>query len=287
MDELTVALKAREFISKIGALALPISVDAYAAAVNATVKIDTLESGESGWSFQKPSGAWCVCVNCADRTERQRFTVCHELAHIALGLPQEHSHGPSWSYAKRPATEVWCDIFASELLLPHKLFKPQVDAAELGLSAIDELAAIFDASTMATGSRFAAFSSLPCAFVLSEAGKVRYCSRSTSLRDARAWIAPGAALPDGSLSKRIRDGSTESGPLEVAADVWFSDCDLDATLYEDARHLTQWDQTLTLLWFDDDTPVPPRQGRERWENETYGLRELDGVLSWPGRKKRR
>lgn len=287
MDELSVSMEAREFIAKLGQLALPVSVEAYAAAAGATIKVDDLEPGESGWSFQKPDGAWCICVNRQDRAERQRFTVCHEVAHIALGLPHEHSHGPSWSYAKRPATEVWCDVFASELLLPHKLFKPQVDAAELGLSAIDALADVFESSTMATGSRFAAFSGNLCAFVLSEQGKVRYCSRSPSLRDAKAWITPGSALPEGSLSKRLRAGAGESGPIEIEADVWFSDWDREGALYEDARHLSQWDQTLALLWFDDDDLPPPRQGRDRWEEETFGLRELDGELPWPGRRKRR
>lgn len=286
MDELTVALKAREFISKMGPLALPVSIEAYAAAAGATVNVDDLQPGEAGWSFQKPNGDWCICVNRTDRLERQRFTVCHEVAHIALGLPHQHSYGPAWSYAKRPATEVWCDVFASELLLPHKLFKPQVDAADLGLSAIDELAGIFEASTMATGSRFAAFSGSLCAWVLSEQGKIRYCSRSPSLRDAKAWVSAGSALPDGSLSKRLRTGSAGAGPIEVESDVWFPDWDREGTLYEDARHLTQWDQTLALLWFEDDD-LPPREGRAKWEEESYGLRELDGVLPWPGRRKRR
>jgi hypothetical protein len=287
VDELTVTLKAREFIGKMGPLALPVSIDAYAAAAGATVKVDDLEPGEAGWSFQKPNGDWCICVNRQDRPERQRFTVCHEVAHIALGLPHEHGYGPAWSYAKRPATEVWCDVFASELLLPHKLFKPQVDAAELGLAAIDELSGVFEASTMATGSRFAAFSSCLCAFVLSEQGRVRYCSRSPTMRDAKAWISAGSALPDASLSKRLRAGDVGAGPQEIEADVWFSDWDREGALYEDARHLAQWDQTIALLWFDDNDLPSPREGRGKWEEQTYGLRELDGELPWPGRRKRR
>ncbi len=107
------------------------------------------------------------------------------------------------------------------------------------------------------------------------------------MRDAKAWVSTGAALPDGSLSKRLRAGAAEAGPVEVEADVWFSDWDREGTLYEDARHLSQWDQTLALLWFEDDDLPPPREGRARWEEETYGLRELDGQLSWPGRRKRR
>lgn len=287
MDELTAAMKAREFLSGLGQLALPVSIDVYAKAAGATVSIDYLQPGESGWSFQKPSGSWCICCNRQDRPERQRFTVCHEVAHIVLGLPPEHNYGPAWSYSKRPAAEMWCDVFAAELLLPHKLFKPQVDIADLGLSAIDDLAGVFEASVMATGSRFAAFSGSLCAFVISEEGKVRYCSRSPSLREAKAWVAAGSPLPDGSLAKQLRAGAATLGPIEVEPDLWFPDWDREGALYEDARHLAQWDQTLTLLWFEDDDLPPPIKDRGRWEEDNFGLRELDGVLPWPGRSRRR
>jgi hypothetical protein len=47
-----------------------------------------------------------------------------------------------------------------------------------------------------------------------------------------------------------------------------------------ARHS---DQTLTLLWFEDEE-VPQEQEKET--EEDMGLKELDGVLPWPGKKRR-
>ncbi len=47
-----------------------------------------------------------------------------------------------------------------------------------------------------------------------------------------------------------------------------------------------WDQTVSLIWFEDEeVPSPPRSLRE--EEEEVGLHELDGVLPWPGKKRRR
>ena len=288
MDELSAVLKARELINKVGPTSIPISVRIYVDNIEGTLRVEhDLAPDEAGWSFQKPNGKHCICINGKDSEERQRFTVCHELAHIVLGLPSEHGTGPAWSYTKRSPNEILCDVFAAELLLPYKLFKPLVTNAEFSLAAIDELAGQFKASTTATGSRFATLAGAPCAFVLSEQGKVRYSSRSTSLREANAWIPPRMPLPEGSVSERRRAGATSSGPEKVEADIWFENWDRDGALLEDARHLNQWDQTIALLWFEDDDVPPPHPDRRKREEEEFGLAELDGVLPWPGKRRRK
>ena len=181
-----------------------------------------------------PTGKYRICVNCAQNGRRQRFSVCHEVAHVALEITADHS-APSWSFARRPPGEIACDVFAAELLLPYKLFKPRVDASDMGLKGIGELANEFDASLVSTASRFATFSRELCGFVLSEGGKVRYCARSTSLRDARAWVKAGTMLPTDSLSARLRAGAAPTSPEEAEPDQWFEDWDRDGSLYEDAH----------------------------------------------------
>lgn len=150
---------------------------------------DQNAADEAGYCFQN-NGKHFICTNANDRTERQRFTVCHEIAHIVLGLPSQHGASPWWSYEKRPLAEVLCDVFAAELLLPYDLFQPQAEKPSISLTAIDDLAERFQASMTATGSRYAAVLSAPVAFVLSERGKVRYASRSNPLKNAYAWIPP-------------------------------------------------------------------------------------------------
>jgi hypothetical protein len=286
MDELAIAMKARDFIRLCGPLALPVSVDAYAAQIGGVVKTETLQENEDAWSFHDKNGKYRICVNCTHNSRRQRFSACHEVAHVVLKISSDHSN-PSWSYSRRPPGEVACDVFAAELLLPYKLFKPRVDGADMGFASISALADEFDASLVSTGSRFATFSRELCAFVLSEGGKVRYSARSPQLRDVKAWIRPGSPLPADSYSARLRAGGTPSGPEEAEPVEWFEDWERDGSLCEDARHIGQWDQTLTLLWFDDEGLPPPGTDRKRWDEQTHGLRELDGVLPWPGRKKRR
>lgn len=288
MDELSVVLRAREFVNKVNPKTIPVPVNAYVDHIGGTLKIvRDLGPDEDGWSAMKPDGKYGICVNGNHTNERQRFTVCHELAHIILGLPSEHASGSSWSYVKRPPNEILCDVFAAELLLPYKQFKPLVDKSDYSLGAVDNLATTFEASIVATGSRFASMARALCAFVLSEQGKVRYSSRSSALRDARGWIAPRMQLPMGSLSQRLRAGEAARGPEAVEPDIWFEDWERDGSLLEDARHLPQWDQTIALLWFEDDDAPPKRSERQKREEEEYGLAELDGILPWPGKKRRR
>jgi Zn-dependent peptidase ImmA (M78 family) len=286
VDEFTAVNRARELVAKVKPNAIPVPVEAYVAQVGAVLRRQAdLEADEPGWSFEN-NGKHYICVNSNERPERQRFTICHELAHIVLRLPSDHKAGPWWSYAKRSPDEICCDVFAAELLLPYGLFKPLAEKTRIGLASVENLASRFAASNMATGSRYATVVSAPCAFVISERGKVRYAARSAALRDASGWISPRMPFPSGSVSEKVRTGVACEGPEEIDADLWLNDWSRGGMLLEEARHLKQWDQTLTLLWFEaEEIPSVKREARE--EREELGLEELDGVLPWPGRKRRK
>ena len=291
IDETSAVLKARAFVSKANPSTVPVPMDGYLAEAKAVVRVeDDLQEGMLGVSFSL-SGKNYICVNGNDSPERQRFTICHEIAHIVLGLPSDHK--AQWWSAKRPMAERLCDLFAAELLLPDRLFQPLAEAAPVCLATIDELAVAFEASVTSTGSSYASAVTTPCAFILSEDGKVRYPSRSKALIDARAWIAPRMDLPEETLSHRVRLGA-EPGCSRISADVWFSDWERGGELLEEARHLLKWDQTLSLIWFEGyEVPSAPVSKREnRWEYEGRDtprrrdeekedrLAELDGNLRW-------
>jgi hypothetical protein len=287
VDELSVVLKARELINKVSPTKIPVPIQAYIEHEGAVLRVEyDLPDDEPGYCVPS-NGKNYICVNGNDGEERWRFTACHELAHISLGLPSDHSASPWWSYMMRPTNEILCDVFAAELLLPYKLFKPLIEKNDICLAGIDDLAERFLASTTATGSRFATLVKAPCAFVLSEQGKVRYASRSTALREARAWIPPRMALPDGSVSARVCAGINCNGAEETEAEVWFTDWSRGGVLLEEARYLKKWDQTLTLLWFEDEEVPAEKQESGQRETEEFGLAELDGNLPWPGKKRRK
>src|ERR1017187_4291055 len=80
-------MKARELVRMVHPTAIPAPVEAYVDRVSAILKIDmSLDENEPGWSFEN-KGKKYICLNGKDSQERQRFTICHELAHVVLGLP--------------------------------------------------------------------------------------------------------------------------------------------------------------------------------------------------------
>src|SRR5438876_11805934 len=82
VDEMDVVFKARSWVGKIPALTVPVSMEAYLSQIRAELRMETdLGPHEPGWSIMK-KGIPCICVNAKDRPERQRFTICHEIAHF-------------------------------------------------------------------------------------------------------------------------------------------------------------------------------------------------------------
>jgi len=287
MDEQWVRQKARGFVAKVTPPAVFGDLTPYLDAINAKLRHEELELGESGYTITKPNGRHIVTVNSTETLERQRFTVCHEIAHILLELPSSHEEVPAWSYAKRHPNEVACDTFASELLMPYKLWLAQVPSGEPCMEVIENLAATFGTSFPAAASRYASLSQRPCAFVTMERGAIRYASRSTSLRKFNARISARSTIPAGSVARRLRDaGASAAASGEVAQDIWFDDWESGRTLWEISRHFSSRDTTVALLWFDEDE-LPDREldrfGAPIQEND--GLEELTGHLSWD-RKKR-
>lgn len=289
MDEAEVRQRARRFVAGVDASNIRNDLTPYLTAANASLRREALGAGESGYTLTRSSGKHVITVNESEPEERQRFTVCHELAHILLELASLHGEQPSWAYAKRDRNEVMCDVFASELLMPYQQWLAAVPNEDPSASVIEYMADAFRTSYPAAASRYASLSPLPCAYVTMEAGLVRYPVLSTALRNIGARIQIKTPIPPGSVAYRLRgEGRSCTERDEVPRDVWFDTLDSSDDLSEICRHYASYDSTLSLLWFPlDDLPAVEvnRFGARVEEDEL--LKELTGELSWPGRRRRR
>ena len=187
---------------------------------------------------------------------------------------------------KRPPAEIWCDIFSGRAASSVPALQDGSERTTDWHGGRRTLAARFVASITATGSRFAAVNNDPCAFVLSEQGKIRYAARSNVLRGEYAWIRPGIDLPRGCLSERLRAGTVSDGREKIDAEDWFTDWERGGVLGGGSKISDAVDQTLTLLWFED-CEIPPIKRERREDEEELGLEELDGNLRWLSKKRRR
>jgi len=295
MEEFNVVLKARQFVEDCRIDAIPVDIVRYAAAANAKIKIrDDLDDDESGQTFPL-KGKNIIAVNGSHREERQRFTVLHEIAHIVLGLPSQHHGGQLTtsdliSYRRRPKEEILCDVFAAECLLPYRFFKKDIAAIDVSIDGIKGLAEKYKASLTSTGSRFAVNADWPCAFVLIEKGKIRYVSSSKFLREMNGWIDIGTAVPSLSVAHRLlAEGATRSQDYdEIAVDTWFtSGVKNYDVVAEEAIVFKEWEQCLSLIWFDESFRGSGQVDGTGPADEEPLLEELDGILPWPSKSRRR
>ena len=293
MDEFPTILKARQFVRDAGNNSVPVDVERLAAAAMANIKFAyDLAEDESGQTTLFKS-KHVIIVNGNHREERQRFTVLHEIGHIVLELPSQHygatlKTGVLLRYGQRPEEEVLCDVFAAECLLPYGPFASQVADTDISLDAVKSLAKEYKASLTATGSRFALNANEPCAFVLSEDGRIRYVSQSKYLRELKGWINFNAPVPHGSVAQRLMQGSSKIEDYdELPTDVWFDGGIRNRPVVtEEAMLLREWNQCLSLIWFDEGMKPFP----ERWEEDEDDnplLKELDGILPWSSKSRRR
>lgn len=288
MDEFGAELKARRFVQEAGITKAPVDLSLYSDLVSGKVSLDDLDPDESGYTMATAKGP-LITLNSLDRATRRRFTLCHEIAHVVLALPADHSYGPEWSYSKRPNNEICCDVFAAELLLPYKLFVGATHGRPIDFGTVDQLRFDFFASRETTSSRLAATSKIACAYVLSEGGRVRHLVRSPSMRGARGWIERGSPLPVASSAYALRAGLDDPGSRMNSGDVWFDEW-TDVELIESSVFIKEYDQTLTLLHCTDQEEldaISRPSSREQADDDDALLKPLDGNLQWPAKRRRR
>jgi Zn-dependent peptidase ImmA (M78 family) len=294
LSEAGVVVRARAFVRSCQIDAVPVDLNRYLEAANAELRANTrLAPGEAG-NTMFVKGRHLITVNANDTAERQRFTVLHEIAHIHLELPSVHGDGGSsstlYSYARRPPDEILCDVFAAECLLPQQFLSQDLKNAVAGFTFIDEMAQKHEASLSCTASRVAINAPFPCAYVLSQGGFVRFVTNSALMRESGFRVPIGVAVPSASVTGQCLGNSRSPSSGVVGAHLWTSaDGYVDLDVSEEVRLLKSWGQALTLIWPDDgDAGDLMRQEARRGRDEEEPLlKELDGVLPWPGRSKRR
>lgn len=184
---------------------------------------------------------------------RRRFTIANEIGHHLLhptgAVPDTAVELGTWATASK---ETEANLFAGELLMPERLFKPRVAKMEPSLRLVDELAAEFRTSSLASAVHFVEHTPEPCAIVASKGGSILWFRRSRHFE----WRLKMGRLHGYSAAGEIADeksGDT-AGMVSSPAGAWIERFDPDgkASIQEDARKVEGLDLIVSLLWVRDE-----------------------------------
>jgi Zn-dependent peptidase ImmA (M78 family) len=160
---------------------------------------------------------------------RRRFSLAHELGHYHLPTHRQlRQRGASCGEsamragAANAAHQEWeANDFASELLMPTRLFVSDAASRDFSVATARELASdtYFDVSVTAAAWRMTQLSTEPCAIVMSVNGKVHWARRSETMRIP--GLRRGRSIGTGTVaSAYFSGGAGEMQPLEVEVDAW-------------------------------------------------------------------
>lgn len=152
---------ARKILAEAGIREPPVPLQEIAQRLGADVRHKRVERDISGFIARQQDGSIVIGINTFHHTNRQRFTLAHELGHLALHKGSLYvDHVPKFRDVKSSKAldpeEIEANLFAAELLMPEEMLLRDIKAMEddrLAASAIDSLAKKYKVSPDAMRAR--------------------------------------------------------------------------------------------------------------------------------------
>lgn len=199
--------------------------------------------------------------------ERKRFVTAHEIGHLImhpnLKLPDDTFANFNIiegmeNVLKGGKQELEANQFASELLMPEKLFLEQARGTNFSPLLIKNLANRFKTSLTATVYRYMHFNLHPICIVFIENGKVKYWKKSN---DMKVWLGDYTRLapPSDSVAAEYIEGGyeylykMEEKAQKINKSTWFKLGDYedrDTTFYEYCIPTKKYKTILSIIWED-------------------------------------
>ena len=195
--------------------------------------------------------------------ERIRFVIAHELGHYFLHEKLEfHADNVktlNWynveNQAKRGLQEYEANDFASELLMPEKLFRQFIAEKPFSPSLIKEVSKRFQTSLTSVVYRLIVLDVMPLLVVFITDGVVRYWRKSN---DLKGWVKDVTKLspPEDSVAKEYVDANYDfiySGnekAQEITRSTWFKlyENQKDSDFIEYCIPTKQYKTIISIVW---------------------------------------
>lgn len=213
-----------------------------------------------------PAGGGGIMIAAGQDTGRRRFSLAHELGHYHI--PKHKDVGVALYCADADLRARAADArkleweandFATELLMPRRLFAQDVIGREATFRTVAKLADAdaYDVSFTAAAWRLVETSRESCALVVSVDGQIEWIVRSDS------WRYPLAErrrlLPHGSAGEAVARGETVTpGAESVDPLIWLTSADgrvhapHGVEVFESTHAIPRLRQVLSLIWVVED-----------------------------------
>lgn len=116
-----------ELINRLGIKKAPVDVKSIASFLNIKIKYTPENNTEVSGFFYREGGSSVIGVNFSQSSERQRFTIAHEIGHAILhnmqGLHVDKKYRNSVSSQGTSLEEIEANAFAAELLMPEEFIR--------------------------------------------------------------------------------------------------------------------------------------------------------------------
>jgi Zn-dependent peptidase ImmA (M78 family) len=257
-----------EILAELGIVdAQDIDIEAIAQYCGATVLYKSLTGCEA--RIMGRDDVAIITVNEASAPERQRFSAAHELGHwmrdrgTAAFQCDQQSFVREW-WAENP--EKRANRFASDILMPAKIFRALAKGRPITFQTVEDLAALFRTSLSATAIRLVEYGSYPAMLVCNSRKGREWYVPSSNVRE-KLWPVdtPGSLTIAAALLK----GFSPASPADRRADQWIKNYHPERYwIKEDSR---RWydSSVLTLVWWEDEAQLIDR---ETYEEESGSWR---------------
>jgi len=196
-----------------------------------------------------------ITINEDATPQRQRFSLGHELGHWVNDGRKNLSYRCSSNDMKqfeirkndfKQNKEVQANQFSAELIMPHFLFYPYIDTADITFETVKNLANTFQVSVTSSAIRLVELNTKPCMLI------------SWSKDGTRRWFNRNNIVPENIWPhKKImhpQDNFKIIDKHEVDSDKWIDQDDANDHVVIESIFSTGYD-FLTLLWWSDETQL--------------------------------
>jgi Zn-dependent peptidase ImmA (M78 family) len=187
---------------------------------------------------------------------RQRFSAGHELGHWMRDRGQvsfqctNASFVREWS-AENPETRA--NRFASDILLPPRMFRPRLHGLAVTFDSVRQLAEIFSTSLTATAIRLVEYGELPAVLVCNSTRKREWYVFNGEVK-GKIWLE-NRPLPGSIAEALLRGDQSDGSPHEVRSDTWLDQRNAaNHWIHEDSIRVSDG-SVLSLLWWKDESQL--------------------------------